>query len=174
MRGMSPAFPSSRPQDDHILGIFLIPEIFSSWYSSWIFRLTNNRASPSWIFVWVFRFCLNADGNASGCERVVISVFSYAMMLLFRYDTISPSSSAYMWQVLGDHTVHILRCLHRPLEGQVKFHKRDRITRILTLLWVMVSLENYGIFTYLVREVWHGGIIDTSPCIPSASSFLLW
>jgi hypothetical protein len=38
----------------------------------------SRAASASCTFVCVFRFCLNADGNASGCERVVISIFSYA------------------------------------------------------------------------------------------------
>ena len=38
-------------------------------------------ASPSCTFVCVLRFCLSAEGKASGWDRVVISMFSYAMIL---------------------------------------------------------------------------------------------
>jgi len=40
---------------------------------------TNVPWSPlSCCFVCVFRFCLSADGKASGCDRVVITILSYA------------------------------------------------------------------------------------------------
>ena len=35
-------------------------------------------SEPSCVLVCVFRFCLSADGIASGWDRVVISMFSYA------------------------------------------------------------------------------------------------
>ncbi len=36
----------------------------------------NSDSEPSWILVLVLRFCLSEDGKASGCEWVVISLFS--------------------------------------------------------------------------------------------------
>jgi hypothetical protein len=35
-------------------------------------------SSPSWTLVCVFRFCLSAEGKASGCDRVVILMSWYA------------------------------------------------------------------------------------------------
>lgn len=43
------------------------------------FSVTFSSASfASCSFVCVLPFCLSGEGNASGCERVTISMFSYA------------------------------------------------------------------------------------------------
>ena len=81
----TPAFLSSKRRDARTLGIFQTPASnkLQDMNRGMIIQhqhTLSSAASASCTLVCVFRFCLKADGNASGCERVVISMFSYAVI----------------------------------------------------------------------------------------------
>ena len=68
------------------------------------------RSAPSWIFVCVVRLSFRAEGNASGCDRVVTTVFSYAKRRsLYQYLTqnMNIEQRTDMIQALDAHTARI-------------------------------------------------------------------